>query len=201
MQEKKNRWSLKNVITLVIFTVIIFILMMLATIVTNVLITPVGAYFAGPGVAALLTGPFYMVMVSKIGKRGVTFFLSLITGLLFLVMGQLYTFITYAIFGMLAELIFLPKGSFHRLIPNLGGFFVYMLAFSAGGFIPMFLIRDQFVAWYQTVGSEESVSAMINVYGTLHGVLITAAITIAGCTAGCYIGRSILDRHVKKARI
>jgi energy-coupling factor transport system substrate-specific component len=201
MQEKNNKWTLKNVITLAIFTVIIFILMMLVTIVTNVLFTPVGAYFAGPGAAALLAGPFFMVMVNKIEKRGVTFLLSLITGLLFLVMGQLYTFIVYAVFGLLAELFFITKASYQKLIHNIGAFFIYMLAFSAGGFIPMFLIREQFIAWYQTVGSEESVSAMINVYGTVHGVLITTGITIAGCVAGCLIGRSILNRHVKKARI
>lgn len=99
MKEKSSRWLLKDVITLAIFTVIIFILIMIATIATNVLLTPVGAYFAGPGMAALLAGPFYMVMVNKIEKRGVTFFLSLITGLLFLMMGQVYTFFTYVVFG------------------------------------------------------------------------------------------------------
>ncbi len=201
MQEKNNKWTLKNVLTLTIFTVIIYILLMVGMIVTNILFTPVGAYFASPGISALIAGPFFIVMVNTIEKRGVTFLLSLISGLLFLVMGQLYTFIVYVIFGIITEFCFLGKNAYQKLINNIAAFFLYMLALSGGGFIPMVLIRNQFIEWYKTVGNEESVSAMINVYGTLHGVLITIGITIIGCVCGCLIGSSILRRHVKKARI
>ncbi len=201
MQEKNNKWTLKNVLTLTIFTVIIYILLLIGMIATNILFTPVGAYFACPGISALITGPFFIVMVNKIQKRGVTFLLSLISGLLFLVMGQLYTFLVYVIFGILTELCFLGKNAYQRPVNLIGAFFFYMLAFSGGGIIPMVLIRKQFIEWYKTVGNEASVSAMINVYGTLHGVLITVGITLAGCVGGCMIGSSILRRHVAKARI
>ncbi len=201
MQEKNNKWTLKNVVTLSVFTVIIYILLMIGMIATNILLTPVGAYFASPGISALFAGPFFIVMVNKIEKRGVTFLLSLISGLLFLFMGQLYTFLVYVMFGILTELCYLGKNSYHKLVNNFSAFFLYMLALSAGGFIPMILIREQYVEWYKTVGNAESVSAMINVYGTLHGVLITIGITLVGCVAGCLIGFSILSRHVKKARI
>ncbi len=201
MQEKNNKWTLKNVLTLSIFTVIIYILLMISMVATNILFTPVGAYFASPGISALIAGPFFIVMVNKIEKRGAAFLLSLISGFLFLLMGQLYTFLVYVVFGVLAELCFPGKNSYQKLINNMGAFFFYMLALSAGGFIPMVLIREQYVEWYKTVGNQESVSAMINVYGTLSGILITTGLTIAGCVAGCLIGNSILRRHVKKARI
>lgn len=201
MQEKDNKWTLKNVLTLSIFTVIIYILLMIGMIATNILFTPVGAYFASPGISALLAGPFFMVMVNKTPKRGVTFLLSLISGLLFLLMGQIYTFLIYVIFGILTELCFFGKNAYQKLINNIIAFCLYMLALSGGGFIPMVLIRRQYIEWYETVGNAESVTAMINVYGTLHGVLITIGITIVGCVAGCLIGSSILRRHVKKARI
>lgn len=196
-----NRWTLKNVITMAIFTAIIFVIMMIWMMLGNVLFTPVGAYFASAGLSALFAGPFYMVMADKIAKRGVVFSVSLITGLLFLVMGQVYTFAVYALFGILGEACMWGKNTYQSFIRNFIGFSWYMLALSAGGFLPMILFRERFIAWYSTVGNAESVAAMTGVYGTAHGILINIGLTLAGTLLGSLIGRSILNRHVKKARI
>lgn len=202
MQEKgTNKWTLMNVITLAIFSVIIFVIMTILMIVSNILFTPVGAYFIMPGIAALFAGPFYMVMTNKISKRGVLFFLSLISGLLFLAMGQVYTFVIYIILGVIGELCMWGQNAYQNFGRNLAGFFAYMLALSAGGIVPMLLFRKQYLTWYSSVGNSESLSAMIQVYGTPRGILTTIAITAIGSVIGCVIGRSILTRHVKKARI
>ncbi|MGL6198695.1 MAG: MptD family putative ECF transporter S component [Lachnospiraceae bacterium] len=196
-----NKWSLKDVITLAIFTVIIFVVLMIVMVLSNILLTPVGAYFASPGISALLAGPFYMVMTNKISKRGVVFLICTITGLLFLAVGQVYTFVIYVIFGVIGELCMLGQDAYQKLFRNMAGFLFYMVALSASAFIPMILFRDQFLAWYSTFGTEETISTLIQVYGGPSGILITVALTAAGSILGCMIGQRILNRHVKKARI
>lgn len=194
-------WTVKNAITLAIFTAIIFVVMMICTIVSNLLFTPIGAYYAAAGLSALLAGPFYMVMADKINRRGVVFLLCLITGLLFLAIGQIYTFVIYVVFGIIGELCMGGKDAYQKFIQNVLGFFCYMVALSAGGFVPMILFREQYLAWYETVGNADSIAAVISVYGTAPGIAITVGLTAVGTISGCLVGRRILNRHVKKARI
>lgn len=73
-QEKSsNRWTMRNIITLAIFTFIIVLVINLDSMLLNLLITPLGAYYVVAGVSAIICGPFYMVMVNKIAKPGVFF--------------------------------------------------------------------------------------------------------------------------------
>lgn len=203
MAKPINRWSIKNVIMLAVFTVIMLVLSTVATAVMNIVITPVGAYYAAPGVAALLCGPFYMVLADKIAKRGVLFFVCLIPGLVFTLMGQFYSGVVYILFGVIGELCMLGKNAYHSFPRNLLGFFLFSLALSGGGIFPMLFFRGQYLDWYMAYsnGDTAAVQVMIDVYGSAFGIAVCAALTAAGCVAGGLIGRSILNRHVRKARI
>lgn len=196
-----NRWTLKNVITLAVFTVIIFIVMMLVTMATNIALTPIGAYYAGPGIAAVLAGPFYMVLATQINKRGVLFFVHLITALAFLVIGQLYTFGVYVVLGVIGELCMLGKDAYKSFWRNCIGFFIYFFAFSGAGILPMLLFRESYLAWYSAYSDPAAVEFLTNVYSSPCAIAIIILLTVAGAVLGCLIGRAIVNRHVKKAKI
>ena len=196
-----GRWTLKNVITLAVFTVIIFIVMMLVTIVTNIVLTPIGAYYAGPGIAAVLAGPFYMVLAARVGKRGVLFFVHLITALFFLIIGQIYTFGVFAVFGVIGELCMWGRNAYKSFIRNCVGFFVYFFALSGGGILPMLLFRESYLAWYNAYGDPEAVELLIRVYTSAGAISIIILLTAAGAVLGCLLGRAIVNRHVKKVKL
>lgn len=196
-----NRWTLKNVITLAVFTVIIFIVIMLVTMATNIILTPIGAYYAGPGIAAILAGPFYMVLATRVGKRGVLFFVHLITALAFLVIGQIYTFGVYAVLGVIGELCMLGKNAYKSFWRNCIGFFIYMFSLSGGGMLPMLLFRESFIAWYGAYGDPTAVELLTKIYTSPSAIAVIILLTAAGAVFGCLIGRAIVNRHVKKAKI
>ena len=196
-----NKWTLKNVITLAVFTVIIFIVIMLVTVAANIVLTPIGAYYAGPGIAALLVGPFYMVLATRINKRGVLFFVHLITGLAFLIVGQVYTFGVYAVMGVIGELCMLGRDTYKNFWRNCVGFFIYMFSFSGGGMLPMLLFRESYIAWYNAYSDPTAVELLTKIYTSPGAIAIIILLTAAGAVLGCLIGRAIVNRHVKKAKI
>jgi energy-coupling factor transport system substrate-specific component len=196
-----GRWTLKNIVTLTVFTVIIFIVMMLATIAANIILTPIGSYYAGPGIAAMLAGPFYMVMATRIGKRGVLFFVHLITALFFLIIGQIYTFGVYAVMGVIGELCMLGKDAYKSFWRNCVGFFIYFLALSGSAIFPMLLFRESYIAWYSAYSDPAAVELLTNVYFGPQAIAATILLTAAGAVLGCLIGRALVNRHVKKAKI
>lgn len=196
-----GRWTLKNIITLAVFTVIVFLVMMLVTMATNIVLTPVGAYYAGPGIAAILAGPFYMVMATRVSKRGVLFFIHLITALFFLIIGQIYTFGVYAVMGVIGELCMLGKAAYKSFWRNCVGFFIYFLAFSGSAIFPLLLFRESYVAWYSAYSDPAAVEFMTNVYFRPGAIAIILLLTAVGAVLGCLMGRAIVNRHVKKAKI
>lgn len=162
----QNRWTLKNVVMLAVFAVIMLTLITIVVVVLNIVTTPLGAYYAGPGIAALFCGPFYMVLTDKIAKRGVLFFACLIPGLLFTLMGQFYSGIVYIIMGIIGELCMLGKDAYNSFPRNLLGFFLFMVGFCGGGIFPMIFFRRQYLDWYMTYsnGDTAAVQVMIDVY-------------------------------------
>ena len=205
MEQAKTskQWTLKNAIMLAVFSVIMLVLTMIVVVVMNIVATPVGAYYTAPGVAALICAPFYMAMADKIAKRGVLFFTCLIPALIFALMGQFYSAVIYFIFGVIGELCMLGNDSYHNPIRNLFGFFLYMVGYAGGGIFPMIFFRQQYLAWYTAYsnGDTAAVQVMIDVFGSPVGIAVCLIITAVGCVIGGLIGRSILNRHVRKARI
>ena len=68
---KNTRWVMRDVLTFVIFNLIIMILITVAKVVEDMLLAPQNTFFVGSWLFPLLATPFYLVMADRIGKRGV----------------------------------------------------------------------------------------------------------------------------------
>lgn len=201
-QEKSsNRWTMRNIITLAIFTFIIVLVINLDSMLLNLLITPLGAYYVVAGVSAIICGPFYMVMVNKIAKPGVFFFTCLLSGLIFLLTGYFISTVIFIIAGVIGEICMLGKDAYKNFNRNLIGYFIYMLGYIGGLLLPMLLFREQYLDWYSQYADSTAVDVMLQFFSSAAGPLTALGIMIVGCIIGGFIGKMILNRHVKKARI
>lgn len=196
-----NQWTLQNVITLAVFGVIMFGVMILVVGVATIVLTPIGALCIGPGITAFLTGPFYMVIATRINKRGVLFFLHLITALAGLLVGHIYIFIIYVVLGVAGELCMLGKDAYKSFWRNCIGFFIYSFALSGTGILPMLLFRESFISFMNTNSNPDAMEPFITVYTSFSAIAIILVLTAAGAVLGCLLGRRIVNRHVKKAKI
>lgn len=195
------KWTINDFVTLAIFNGVMIILMIGITLIAMVALTPAGAYLAGAGVIALFNGSVYMVMANKIGKRGVLFFTSLITGLFFLMIGQVYYLVTLVILGSICELLMGGTDTYKRTLRNAIGYAAFYISYSLCGVLPLVFFRKQYLAIMEKSYSPEQLAIMLRYYDTPEMVVLMCAISTAGAVAGCLIGSLFLKKHVKRAKL
>ncbi|MNM92974.1 hypothetical protein D3C81_1053310 [compost metagenome] len=191
-----NVWKMRDYITLTIFNVVMLIVMTI----NGMFVYPMN-YLIGAGIVALINGPIYMVMANKIGKRGVLFFSSLLTGLFFVAFGLVYYLLIFAVVGLLCELVMWGGDSYRRPVRNAAGYSLFYVGYTMCGVVPLVFFREQYVSGLEKKYSPEALADMLYYYETPSMVLIMCAITIAGAVGGCLLGRMLLRKHVKKARL
>lgn len=191
-----NVWKMRDYITLTIFNVVMLIVMTI----NGMFAYPMN-YLIGAGIVALINGPIYMVMANKIGKRGVLFFSSLLTGLFFVAFGLVYYLLIFAVVGLLCELVMWGGDSYRRPVRNAAGYSLFYVGYTMCGVVPLVFFREQYVSGLEKKYSPEALADMLYYYETPSMVLIMCAITIAGAVGGCLLGRMLLRKHVKKARL
>ncbi|MEK4063308.1 MULTISPECIES: MptD family putative ECF transporter S component [unclassified Paenibacillus] len=192
----RNNWKMRDFITLAIFNVV----MLIVITVNGMFAYPIN-YLIGAGVIALINGPIYMVMASKINKRGVLFFSALLTGLFFVAFGQVYYLLVFAITGLLCELIIRGGAGYRQPVRNAVAYSLFYVGYMMCGVVPLIFFRKQYVAGLEKSYSPEALADMLYYYETPYMVLIMCAITIAGAVGGCLLGHALLRKHVKKARL
>jgi energy-coupling factor transport system substrate-specific component len=191
--EVANSWKMRDFITLAIFNVVMIIILTFCSIFTAVSPLIVG------GITALLNGPIYMVMSNKIGKRGVLFYSLIINGLYFLAYGYVYYLITFAVVGIVCELVMWKTDSYRNLAKNTTGFAIFSVGYTLCGVMPLIFFREQYLAIVAKGYTPEQLEHMVYYFGTPSMVVLMSIISAAGALAGCYIGNLLFHKNVKKA--
>mgnify|MGYP000102123549 FL=1 len=66
-----NRWTTRDVLTFVIFNIVIIVATMVVKLAEDAVLSPQNTFFVGSWLFPLVSTPFYLVMADRIGKRGV----------------------------------------------------------------------------------------------------------------------------------
>lgn len=195
-----QRWGIKEVVTCVIFNIVILIVMTVVSMGGSMLLTPGINYLAGPGLMALLCGPLYMVMAGKISRRGVVLVTSILFILFFLAMG-LVNMLLLLPFGIIGELAMAGKDSYRNWKRNAVGYGILFAGFALSAVLPLLFFKQKMVEVYLASYTKEAMDTMFYYYETPGMIALLVVITAAGSVAGCLIGNRFLNRHVKKAKL
>ena len=84
-------------------------------------------YFLAPGLAGLINGIVYVLLVKKCPKIGTQFIVPMVYGLYFLFTGSVYVFVFFAILAAANELIMLGGGYQSRIRPAIPHALTWML--------------------------------------------------------------------------
>ena len=84
-------------------------------------------YFAAPGLAGLINGIIYVLLIKKCPKIGTQFIIPMIYGLYFLFTGSVYVFMFFAILAVVNELIMLGGGYQSKIRPVIPHTLTWML--------------------------------------------------------------------------
>ena len=169
-----NRWTTRDVLTFVIFNIVIIVATMVVKLAEDAVLSPQNTFFVGSWLFPLVSTPFYLVMADRIGKRGVLGGSILLFGVLYTFMGGLYCAPVAVVGAVIGELVMWGKGSYRSIVRSAVGFFVYWAS---------------------------DVAAMVSQYTELPWILLMLAMFAAGTALGAVIGAKFLKKHVRKAKI
>ncbi|WP_019424593.1 MptD family putative ECF transporter S component [Paenibacillus sp. OSY-SE] len=197
---QQNRWGIKDVVTCVIFNIVIMIIMTTVSMGASMLFTPAVAYLAGPGIMALLCGPLYIVMAGKISRRGVLFACATISVLFFLAMGLINMLFLLG-FGIIGELAMIGKDSYRNWKRNAVGYSIFFAGFALCAVLPLIFFKQKMIEIYSASYTQEAMDTMFYYYETPSMIAVMVLVTLAGSVLGCLIGDKFLNRHIKKAKL
>lgn len=192
-QKKSEKMNVRDYIT----TAIMFVLLFL---VFSVVGTPVGMTVIGNlfvfAVCALLWGTIYLLLYSKVNKKGVVLLFSLILAVLML-MNFWGISLFIAIGGVLAEIVWrkLDRRKFSTMLLC---FTIQIVFWYLGMTLPLIFLKDLYLAAVPAYA--ELYSAVFElVVGPMFFVGLAA--TMIGCIIGAYLGKLLLKKHFQKAGI
>ncbi len=196
-----GRWTTRDILTFVVFNLIIVFVTMAAKMIEDMLLAPQNTFFVGSWLFPLLSTPFYVVMADRIGKRGVLAASILVFGVLYTFMGGLYCAPVAIVGALVGELVMWGKNSYHDIKRIVGGYIVYWVTFGFYGIMPYMLFREAYMEQLGTYYEAADVAAMVAQYTELPWILLMMAMFVAGTLVGGLIGSKFLKKHVRKAKI
>lgn len=197
----KERWTVRDVVTLVAFNLIIIAITFVLKMGEDLLFSPQTEFFIGSWLFPLASTPFYLVMADRVGKHGVLAATTLVFGTLYALMGSLYCLPIALIGAVIGELSMWGGDSYREPLRVAMGFFVYWVIFGLYGVIPYLLFQDAYVAQLSALYSTEDVMAMVAQYTELPWILLMMVQFAVGTAVGGLIGARLLKKHVRKAKI
>lgn len=197
----KNRWTIRDVLTFVIFNIIIIAVTMIVKMAEDMVLSPQNTFFVGSWLFPLVATPFYLVMADRIGKRGVLAASILVFGLVYTLMGGLYCAPVAIVGAIVGELAMWGKGAYRNIKRATFGFFIYWVTFGCYGIIPYLLFEDAYTQQLSAYYEAADISAMVAQYTELPWILLMTALFAIGTVVGGFIGAKFLRKHVRKAKI
>lgn len=198
---QQNRWSTKDVMTFVVFNLIIVAVTMAVKVVEDMILSPQNTFFVGSWLFPLVSTPFYLVMADRIRKRGVLAGSILAFGILYVFMGGVYCAPVALVGAVVGEIVMAGEGVYAKPSRNALGFFVYWATFACYGIFPYLLFREAYMEQLGAYYSAADVAAMVAQYTELPWIALMLALFAAGTAAGAFVGTRFLKKHVRKARV
>ena len=190
--------------------VIVLLLACVETAIAIVVAMPFAAnlqlvYFLVPGLAGLINGIIYVLLVKKCPKIGTQFIIPIVYGLYFLFPGSVYVFVFFAILAVVNELIMLGGGYQGKIRPAIPHALTWMLN-AMGSTLTLLLFRDSMVQTYVNMGMDAATAdaALASIEGFwLAPQNIAIALTAAAALsiAGYALGMKMLGKHFKPAGV
>ena len=188
--------SVKDLISVGLFSVIYFIGFMIAGILGYI---PICVIIL-PFIAGILGGIPFVLLAIKQQKFGAVTLLGLIAGLLSFLMGQTWMSIPFGlVFGLIADLI-MKSGGYKSWTKNLAAYSVFTL-WTIGTMLPMWIMRDSyFEASLNNGATEAYIDAVMKLTPT-YMIAVIAVLGLVGGFLGACLGKAVLKKHFKKAGI
>ncbi len=196
--------KLKDIIKVVVFAVIGFIVSMLGSLVT----TAFGAYamYVHTSVSSLLIAVVYIVMCHKIAVRGTAFLYYMLNGLIYLLMGMVPMFGVLIAVAIISEVFFIPASTYQQNNRIAGSFIASQLVYAAHGLILLLIfgvqgLHELFPNMFSVAQAQAAWDFFVNPRNLLIVAAVQVTMSVLGLLLGFAIYRKFFDKSVQKAGV
>ena len=190
MNQKSNKLTVPDLISVGVFTALYFVLVTVATF-ACALLPGVGNILL-PAVAALISGSVYMLLAAKLQKFGGITIMGLVMGLFFFVSGHF-------VLSFAANII-CAAGKYRSKKLLLASYVVFSYGLT-GPILPLWFMKSAYIANLTARGKDaayiDTLFAPIN-----SGSFVVSMLAILVCAlVGGFFGQKMLKKHFEKAGI
>ena len=194
-----KRLATADLITIGVFAALYFVMVCVSTLISTVFTGGFGSIFL-PAIAALISGPVFMLLNARLGKFGGITVMGLVIGLFLFVSGHFaLSFVASVVFPVAADLI-ARAGAYRNKALLLVSYVVFSYGLT-GPILPLWFMKDAYVASLDARGKDaayiDGVFANINT-GTF--ALSMGAILVCAALGGRF-GQRLMRKHFAKAGI
>lgn len=190
-----EKLEIKDLINVGVFGVLYFVIFYA---VGMLQVIPV-MYALSPLFLSIVGGIPLMLFITRVDKFGMLSLMGIIVSILLFLMGMSYlAVITGIIFPIIGDYI-MKLGDykvFSKIALGTGIFSLWCF----GGFLPLWLFREETMAMYNTAMGPEYTQAVFALAPEWSLIVYLLAIIVGGII-GAYLGRAILKKHFERAGI
>lgn len=198
---KKNRkgLGLKEIIFVTLFSVLTFVISMVTALPFSGSVMLM--LYAGYALMAIISGPVYVLMISKSSKIGTQILFFGIKALYYLLIGQVLTGIIFLVGGFICEAICLKDG-YHKALKAGAAYALHMTVYGLGSFFPVIILGDNYTQGLIEKGyAVETVNTMVSTYKNPVIVLTVILTLIASSAIGMLIGYKLMKKQFVPAGV
>ena len=198
MENKK--WSVKDVITLVLMTVLLIVIQLGINMVC--MVNDFVSMVLSVGITMLVCGPVYFLMVNRIRKRFVSLVYMTLLGLVFLMMGNWFLLPYFIVTGVICEVILWKRGACGDPKRMTAAWTAASLLYNGVNLLPIWFFWDTYYSFAVASGMEQSyINAYVQYYTAPSWVIFILVFTMLCGFLGSLIGRKLIQKHFKKAGV
>ncbi|MBR0486058.1 MAG: MptD family putative ECF transporter S component [Oscillospiraceae bacterium] len=200
MKKNESKFiGIKEIVAVTLFSVLTFVISMLTAM-------PFAAsvhlqLYVGYALMAIISGPIYVLMISKAPKIGTQVLFFGLKGLYMLLMGQVLTGIIFIIGGVLCELIVMGDG-YRNMVKSGVAYALHTTLYGLGSFFPVIFFADNYAKQLIDKGyQQELVDTMLSLYRSPLIVATVALVLMISSVIGMCIGSRMIKKHFQPAGV
>ena len=199
MSKTKEVIGFKEIVIVVLFSILTFAVSMLTAM--PFAASVYGQLYGGYALMAVLSGPIYVLMISKAPKIGTQILFFAVKGLYMLLMGQVLVGVIFILGGCVCEIICL-NGGYKNPIRNGAAYALHTTVYGLGSFFPMLFFADNYKQQLISAGYDEAaVEKMLAIYHDPLIICSVAGVLIVSSCLGFWLGTKMLKKHFKPAGV
>ena len=182
--------------TLGIFSAILFVIQMIVGAVTT---NPLVLMPWAPAICALVSGPFYLLMVTRVHKRGAVLIPALVIGVVWALMGGIPVLVAMAVAGAIGE-VAVARSQYKSFAMILVAFVLFCVAYHFGSTSYVWVMADFMRGLGSASYPPEMIEQLVMVVNSANGYLSIVGCAVAA-VAGGFLGKALLKKHFVAAGI